>query len=99
MTRADSRTARDAKAVMPAEAFHYNDVVRVPLIALAQLLDAGPASACAAHLLAISVAHGIGFTLNEHHVRKKYAIGSRRFAACEPACNFDPCSGVIGAQF
>jgi hypothetical protein len=19
--------------------------------------------------------------------------------ACEPACNFDPCSGVIGAQF
>ncbi len=57
------------------------DKISVPNIALGMVLDNGRASAYAAHLLAISAAHGSGFSLNKWHVRDTYGIGLRGFAA------------------
>lgn len=57
------------------------DKISVPNIALGMVLDNGRASAYAAHLLAISAAHGAGFSLNKWHVRDTYGMGLRGFAA------------------
>lgn len=57
------------------------DKISVPNIALGMVLDNGRASAYAAHLLAISAAHGTGFSLNKWHVRDTYGMGLRGFAA------------------
>lgn len=53
--------------------------VHIPNVHIGKLLDHGKATKYALHLLAIKVSRSGEFSLNEHHVRKRYGIGERAF--------------------
>lgn len=67
-----SSLSNDAQHKRPA-------FTKVPSKLLGAILDAGLASAPAAHLLAIKASKGPLFVLNEHHVARAYGISRRMF--------------------
>lgn len=53
--------------------------IKLPNEYIGRLLDKGRSSMHALHLLAVKIAHGESWVLNENHVSKKFGIGRRRF--------------------